>query len=345
MPQEVILQRIDYDQLTKIQKIALLMIVLGVDAASTLLQYFEDTDIELICREITNFEILDDEIQAKVLKEFAEIIGASFEAITGGAAFAGEALRKAKGEFMAANLLGRISPIGTSLEIIKEISEMEPRQIYNLIRHEQNQTIAFVISYLNIDKAQNVIRMIPIESREDILERIGSMDETSLDNIERVVHSLRQHFSVKQKQTLHRSGGVRAVAEMLNAMDKSESKQLLNALDERNAQLASLVRRKMFSFNDLVRLSGMDLQRICREIDMNDLMVAMKNANAALQEAIFSSLSRRAAETLKEEMDMMGPVRLKEVEAAQDRIIQVVRRLEEEGEVTIEKGESGRVMV
>ena len=148
----IVLQPIDYSQLTKIQKLSLFMIVIGPEAAARLLKNFQDNDIELICKEISNYKIIDRDIQSKVVNEFTEIIVESQGAILGGSVFVQKALELAKGDFKAANLLGRISPVGSSLEVIKEISDMEPRQIYNLIRNEQAQTIAFIISYLNLDK-------------------------------------------------------------------------------------------------------------------------------------------------------------------------------------------------
>ena len=342
---ESIFQKIDYGQCSKFQKLALLMIVIGPENAARLLKDFDDSDIELICREIANFRIIDEPTQEKVLEEFTGIIGQGFKALLGGPLFAGDTIRKAKGEFRAANLLGRISPVGSSLDVIKEISDMEARQIYNLIRYEQSQTIAFVVSYLHVDKASQVIAMLGGDQKSEILERIGQMDDTSLENVGKVVKSLRQHFAKSIKQTMHRSGGIRVVADILNIIDKEESRVLLNNLEQRNPDLGNLIRRKMFSFSDLIRLEAMDLQRVTREIEMNDLVMSLKSASAQLQEAIFHCVSKRAAETIREEMDLLGPVRLKDVEEAQDRIIQVVRRLEEEGEITLDQGGGDRVLV
>ncbi len=169
------LQHIDYKQLGKLQKLALFMIVIGPDAAADLLKFFEDTDIEMICREITTFKIVDRSIQSKTVEEFAEIIGESLNAILGGHKFAQKALELAKGDYQAINMLGRIAPLGNSSEVIKEVSEMEPRQIFNLIRNEQAQTIAFVISHLSLEKATNMLTMLSPDLREEVIERIGCM--------------------------------------------------------------------------------------------------------------------------------------------------------------------------
>ncbi len=330
-----------YEQMSKIQKMAAFLIVIGPDAASQLMTTFEDTEIELVAREISNMKILDQEIQEKVIEEFAGIIGESLGSVLGGSEFAHKALEMARGDYKAANILGRIAPVGSSSDLIREISDMEPRQIFNLMRNEQSQTIAFVASHLNLEKASQVIGMLSPEKREEVVERIGAMETTSLEMVAKVVTNLKKHVSIKERYTMHRSGGVRQVADILNVLDKDMSKTLLVKLEERNPALGSAIRKKMFSFDDLVRLTPQDLQRVTREVEMSDLVVAMKSAAPALQEAIFKSVSKRAAETLKEEIEMLGPVRLKDVEAAQDRIIQIVRRLEEEEEISLDTGGGG----
>ena len=335
---DIAIQKIDYDTLTKVQKLALFMVVIGPEVSAELLKTFEDNEIEAICREISNFTIIDDDTQRRVVEEFSDIISQSLGAILGGARFAQRTLELAKGDYKAANLLSRIAPVGNSMEVIQEISDMEPRQIHNLIRGEQAQTIAFITSHLSHEKAASLISMLNPDVAEEVVERIGAMEYTSLEHVGRVVGSLKKHFDTKHKPTMHRSGGVRSVADLLNLMDKEMSKTLLVKLEERNPQLGMQIRRKMFSFEDLIRLASSDLQRVTRELEMSDLVVAMKSANTALQEALLNSVSKRAAESLREEMQMLGPVRLKEVEAAQDRIIQIVRRLEEEGEISLDMG-------
>jgi len=344
MASEIALEKIDYDGLSKIQKLALFMVVIGPEVSAELLKAFDDPEIEIICREISNHHIIDRETQIRVIEEFSDIISQSLGALLGGTNFAQRTLELAKGDYKAANLLGRIAPVGNSMEIIQEISDMEPRQIHNLVRGEQAQTIAFIISHLSQEKAASLISMLNAEMRDEVVERIGGMESTSLEHVGRVVSILKKNFDSKHKPTMHTSGGVRSVADLLNLMDKETSKAVLAKLEERAPQLGMMIRRKMFSFEDLIRLQTADLQRVTRDLEMSDLVVAMKSANSALQEALLSSVSKRAAESLKEEMEMLGPVRLKEVEAAQDRVIQVVRRLEEEGEVTLDFSGENQVL-
>ncbi|MDP0499633.1 MAG: flagellar motor switch protein FliG [Verrucomicrobiota bacterium JB022] len=339
------IQDIKYEGLNRFQKLALFLIVIGPEQAAQILQQFDEFEIEMIVREIANFRIIGEDVQRMAIDEFSEIIGTSFGAILGGTPFAQKALEMAKGDYKASTLMGRIAPLSTSTEVMSELSEMDTRMIYNLIRNEQPQTLAFVMSYLSSKKASEVLMMVPQETREEVIERIGTMDKTTPDNVQKVIENIRRHASQKEPTSgMSQSGGVRAVADLLNLLDKNLSKTLLTKLSERNPNLGQAIQRKMFSFDNLISLSQRDLQRVMREIESNDLVVALKAANKPLQQALLGAVSKRAAETLMEEMDMLGPVRLKEVEAAQDRIIQTVRQLEEEGEITIDGG-GGDVLV
>jgi len=336
--------KIDYEKLNRLQKLALFMIVIGVDQASHIMAKFDEAQIEQICREITTFRLVPKEIQEKVVEEFTGIVGLSVGSALGGSRYAYKTLEMAKGDYKAQTLLGRVSPVGDSSEVINEIVEMDTRQIFNLIKYEQPQTIAFVISNLTPSKAAEVVMMVENDQREEVVERIGIMNTTSTENMNKVVLALRKNIDTKEQPSLHRSGGVRLVADLLNRMEKSVSKTLLTKIEERNPNLGSMIQRKMFSFDDLISLSNRDLQRVMREIESSDLVVALKSANENLQDALLGAVSKRAAETLREEMEMLGPVRLKDVEAAQDRIIQSVRQLEEDGEVTIDQEGSDVIM-
>ena len=335
---------IDYDSLNKHQKLAIFMIVLGVPVAAELLKGFDDNEVEAICQEIANYPLVDMKVKQRVVDEFAGIIGESVVAELGGSAYAMKALEKAKGDYKAANIIGRIAPAASAMEVLNEISEMEPRQIYNLVRKEQPQTVAFILSHLVENKAAAILSMLPPELREVVAERIGIMETTSTDLVSKVVNNLKKHMKGTQRQTTHVAGGIRVVANLVNAMDKEVSKALLVKLEERNPALGQAIRKKLFSFDDLVNLQQADLQRILREVEMADLVVALKSASPALQAALMGGLSKRAADTVKEEIAMLGPVKLKEVEAAQDKIIQVVRRLEDSGDISIDQSGGDRVV-
>jgi flagellar motor switch protein FliG len=334
----------DFSKLTRQQKLALFLIVLGPESAAEVLRHFDDAEIELLCREMAQYGMVSDVTRSRVLEEFTPLVGESITATLGGLDYARRTLEIARGDYKAGTIIGRLGPAGSAVEVIKDISEMEGRQIYNLIKNEQPQTISFVLSYLEGAKAGEIFALLSPDLREEVVERLGTIDSTSLDLVGKIVRNLGKHFDNKVRPTYHRSGGVRVVADLLNGLDKEMSKSLLARLEERNAQLGAAIRKKMFSFEDLSRLVAADLQRVLREVDSANLAVSMKSASEPLKEKIYASISKRAAESLRDEISMLGPVRLKDVEVAQDAIIQVVRRLEEEGSISLDSGNDSAVV-
>lgn len=331
---------LNYSKLTKQQRLAIFLIVIGPEAAADVLRQLDDATIELLCREMSACPVVPAAVQQQAVDEFGGIVAQSMDAALGGLPYAQRTLEIAKGDYKASAIIGRVGPAGSSVEVIKDISEMEGRQIYNLIKSEQPQTIAFLLSYLDTAKTKEVFTLLSPELREEVVERLGTIESTSLDLVAKIVRSLGKHFDTKVRPAFHRSGGVRAVADLLNQLDKETSKTLLGRLEERNAQLGAAIRKKMFSFEDLNRLQAADLQRVMREVDSANLAVSMKSASEAIREKIYGAISKRAAESLRDEIGLLGPVRLKDVETAQDAIIQVVRRLEEEGAITLENESS-----
>ncbi|MBI2516383.1 MAG: flagellar motor switch protein FliG [Opitutae bacterium] len=327
---------IDYTKLNRQQKLAVFLICIGPEAAAEVLKHFDDAEIEMLCREMSTFPMIPESVLKQALDEFTGVVASSVGSALGGLPFAQRTLEIAKGDYKASSIIGRVGPVGTSVEVIKDISEMEGRQIFNLIKHEQPQTISFVLSYLEPAKAGEVFALLSPDLREEVVERLGTIESTSLELVSKIVRSLGKHFDTKVRPAFHRSGGVRAVASLLNTLDKDMSKTLLARIEERNSVLGAAIRKKLFSFEDLNRLASADLQRVLREVDTGNLAISMKSASEALREKIYAGLSKRAAEGLKEEIELLGPVRLKDVEAAQDVIIQAVRRLEEEGQISLD---------
>ena len=334
----------DFSKLNRQQKLAIFLIVLGPESAAEVMRHFDDAEIELLCREMSQYTMISDATRNRALEEFTPLVGESISATLGGLDYARRTLEIARGDYKAGTIIGRLGPAGSAVEVIKDNSEMEGRQIYNLIKNEQPQTISFVLSYLEGAKAAEIFALLSPDLREEVVERLGTIDSTSLDLVGKIVRNLGKHFDNKVRPTYHRSGGVRAVADLLNGIDKEMSKSLLARLEERNAQLGAAIRKKMFSFEDLSRLAAADLQRVLREVDSANLAVSMKSATEPLKEKIYASISKRAAESLRDEIGMLGPVRLKDVEVAQDAIIQVVRRLEEEGSISLDSGSDSAVV-
>ncbi len=336
---------LDYSRLTRQQKLALFLIIIGPESAAEVLRPFDDAEVEHICREMSAITLISAEVQTLAIDEFSPLIARGAGCAMGGLAYAQRTLEMAKGDYKASTIVGRLGSLaGTSVDVIKDVSELDGRQIFNLVKNEQPQTISFLLSYLESPKAAEVFSLLGPELREEVIERLGTIESTSLELVSKIARSLGKHYDMKARPAFHHSGGVRAVADLINELDKDLSKNLLARLEERNATLSAAIRKKLFSFEDLTRLQSMDLQRVLREIDSGHLATAMKSASEPLRDKIYSAMSKRAAEGLKDEIEMLGPVRFKDVEAAQDSIIQVVRRLDEEGQIAIES-EGGESLV
>ena len=328
----------DYTKLTKVQKIAAFLITIGPEAAADVMKGFENVQLEPICREMVAMPLIPGAVQRELMKEFADLVAEGSTATLGGLDFAHAALELAKGDYAASSILNRCEPAGRS-EANEEIRQMEGRQVLNLVKSEQPQTVAFILSCMDTVKAAEIVGMLAPDLREEVVERLGAMEPTSRDSIHRVAKNLNRHFDRRaMQQGLHRSGGVKACADILNALDKELRKTLLIRIEERNAPLGAAIRKKVFSFEDIGRLTAIDLQRVLREVDSACLPVALKSTRPAVIQAVLGAMSKRAAQGLKEEIEMLGPQRAKDVEAAQDRIIDVVRRLEEAEEITLDTG-------
>lgn len=336
---------IDYSSLTKPQKAAAFMVLIGVEAAADLLRHFDDIETEAIIREMANLPIVDQEAQVALMDEFTSLIGTGLSSALGGLTFAKQTLDLARGPQLAANILQRAIPPSTSIEAVRELSLMEPRQIFNLIKSEQPQTIAFILSYLDTVQAAEIVTLLTDEKRDEVVQRLADMEPTSLDLVSKVMSNLNKHIDARQQQqALSRRGGAESAAQLLNRLDGKMGKTILSKIDERNAALATAIRRKMFTFDDFSRVSSPDLQRILREVETRDLAMSLKSAREPLKKAFFAGMSRRAAEGLKEEMEALGPIRMKDVEGAQDRMIAAARSLEEKGEITLMEEESNAVV-
>ena len=245
------------------------------------------------------------------------------------------------GLFKATEILSRVAPMHSSVAAIQEIVDMESRQIYNLIRYEQPQTVALMLSYAGAEKAAEVLAFYQTEQREKILERIATLAPTPVEIVEKVVEVLVAKRGVSHTRALNTTGGIKTAADLLNAMDKDQGKAILGSIEERNPELGQAIRQKMFTFEDLANLDPAMLQRILREVDMRELALALKSASDKLKVKLLACITKRAAESVQEEMSFMGAVRLRDIESAQLRVIEAVRRLETEGGVDLSEVRKG----
>lgn len=332
---------LDLEKMTKVQKLAALMIMMGQDHAAALLKTMDPHDMEQVSMEMTKIGLISTEIQQGILKEFSDVAVSAGTALRGGVDFTKQTLERAVGLFKASDIVGRVSPVRTPVAAMQQITDMDARQIVNMVKSEQAQTIALIASYLSPDKASQVLQLLRSELRDAVVERLATMAPTPIEVVEKVVDVLNQKLGGKQPRALNQTGGIKSAADVLNSMDKNMSKSMLITLEERNPELGQAIRQKMFTFEDLANLDAPSLQKILREVDMRDLAVSLKTANEVVKLALLQSISKRAAETVNEEIAFMGPLKLKEIEGAQQRIIEVVRRLESEGEIEIGGGEAG----
>jgi flagellar motor switch protein FliG len=329
----------DYDKLSKSQKIAAFLIVIGSEAAAEVMRHFDNSQLASICKEMAEMQFIDGDLRQQVLEEFSGVVITGLQAVLGGADYAQATLQKAKGD-EASQILSGVPRPAKGSEGSEDIRKMEPRQVVSLIKNEQPQTIAFVMSYLDTAKAAEVMLLLPVDVREEVMERLGGMAETSSDIVDKIAKRLNKRIDRRiVKQSMHRNGGVKSAAELMKCLDKETRNNLLARIAERNGPLGAAIRKQVFGFEDLVQLTASDLQRVVREVDSADMAIALKTAKPALLEAMLASVSKRAAESLKDDISMLGNQKAKDVEAAQDRIMAAVVKLEEAGEITIESEE------
>lgn len=327
--------RSEIASLTKTQKLAALLVMLGADGAATILKNFEPAEVETITSEMAKLTLISQELQHDLLTEFTEVALQAGTSVQGGVDFTRASLEKALGPARAADILNRVAPTRRAPPATQAICEMEPRQIFALLRREQPQTIALVLSFLPPDKAATVMDLVPTEQREKVVERLATMTPTPIEVVERVVGVLNARLGVRQSRGLNQSGGVKTAADILNSMEKATSNTLLQSMEENNPSLCQSIRQKMFTFEDLIGLEAQALQRILREVDARDLAMALKTASEKLKKTLLACLSKRAAETVQEEIAFMTGVRLKDIESAQLRLIDAARKLEADGDIEL----------
>jgi flagellar motor switch protein FliG len=332
---------LDLAEMTKLQKLAALLIIVGPEAAGQVMKDLGEAELEAVATEMARIPMIPSETQLALLTEFTTVANEASSSVLGGIGYAQAALEKSVGPYRASTILSRVSAGRAPVAAMQTLADMEPRQIYNLIKNEQPQAIALIMSYLGPQKSAQLLNQLPPESRDHVVERLATLAPTPIEVVEKVVEVLNLKAGMQHSRGLNQTGGLKTAADVLNALDKALSKTLLISIEERDADLGAGIRNKMFTFEDLVRLDKAALQKILREIDMRDLAVALKPASEKLKTAMLSCISKRAAETVNEEMGFMGAIKAKEIEAAQQRIIEVVRRLESEGEIEIDGGKAG----
>ena len=331
-------------ELIGVQKAAILLIALGPERSATIFKHLKEEEIEDLTLEIANTRSITPQVKETVIEEFYQVCLAQQYIAEGGIGYAKELLEKALGNERALDVIGKLT---ASLQVkpFEFIRKTEASQLLNFIQDEHPQTIALILSYLNPGQAALIISALPPDRQSDVAKRIALMDRTSPDVIKEVEKVLESKLSSLVNQDYTIIGGVDAVVDILNTVDRSTEKHIMETLEIDEPELADEIRKKMFVFEDILLLDNRAIQRVLRDVDNNDLAVALKGANEEVQNAIFENLSKRLAVMIREDMDFMGPVRMKDVEEAQQKIVNTIRRLEDSSEIVISRGGGDEIVV
>lgn len=332
------------NELTNKQKAAIFLISLGPDISSQIFKYLREDEIEKLTLEIANQRKITQDQKDKVLGEFHQMALAKEYISSGGLDYAREVLEKALGSEKAVSIINRLT---SSLQIrpFDFARKTDPGQLLNFIQNEHPQTIALIMAYLQPEQSAAIISALPSDRQVDVAKRIATMDRTSPDVLKDVERILERKLSSLVTQDFTAAGGVDSIVEVLNRVDRTTERTIIENLEIQSPELAEEIKRKMFVFEDIVLLDDRSLQLVLREIDSKDLALALKASSAEVGEKIYKNMSKRASDMLREEIEYMGPVRIRDVEESQQKIVNVIRRLEESGEIIVSRGKGDEIIV
>lgn len=331
-------------ELTSKQKAAILLISLGPEVASNIYRHLREDEIEQLTLEIATMRKVDSQDRAPVLHEFQELVVADQIIASGGIEYAKEVLEKAMGQERALSIIERLT---SSLQVrpFEFARRANPSQILGFIQNEHPQTIALVLSYLDANQAAAILGELPVNVRADVAKRIAVMEATSPEVISSVERVLETKMASTSSVDVTEVGGLEAVVHILNGVDRATERGILESLETSDPELAEDIKKLMFVFEDIVLLDNRAIQRVIRDVEQSDLMLALRTASEDVQEAVYRNMSKRMAESFKQDMEFAPPVRLRDVEEAQQRIVGQIRRLEEMGEIVIARGGGEDILV
>ena len=334
----------DKEEFNGVQKAAILLIALGPERSADIFKHLKEDEIEELTLEIANTRSVSPQVKDAILEEFYQVCLAQQYIAEGGIGYAKELLDKALGNEKAQEVISKLT---ASLQVrpFEFVRKTDPSQVLNFIQDEHPQTIAMILSYLTPAQAAMIVGALPPETQADVAKRIATMDRTSPDVIKEVERVLERKLSSLINQDYTIVGGVDAIVNILNTVDRSTEKHIMESLEIEEPELADEIRKKMFVFEDILLLDDRAIQRVLRDVDNNDLSIALKGSNEEVQNAIFKNLSKRLAAMIKEDMEFMGPVRMKDVEEAQQKIVGVIRKLEDSAEIVISRGGGDEIVV
>lgn len=323
-------------QLSGIQKAAVLMIILGDQVSADILRELDEEEVQRIGREIAAIPSITSDVSELVLTEFYSMVVAQEYVLKGGMDYASKILVNAFGPDQARRLLDRVSKgLGNAAASFDALQKADPQQLANFIHSEHPQTIALILSHLNPPQAAGLLASLPLELRADVAVRMASLDQISPEIISKIAGIIGQKLKALGETSREAYGGVRAVAEMLNRLDQNQGKQLLDTIEAQDLALGETIRHLMFVFEDLLKIDTASVRELLARVDRKILTVALKGTSDPLREHFLKAMSQRGAEMLKEDMEALGPTRIRDIEAAQQQIIGTVRLLESEGVITL----------
>ena len=327
-----------------LQKAAVLLIALGPERSANVFKHLKEDEIEELTLEIANTRNITPKVKDDVISEFYQVCLAQQYIAEGGINYAKEVLEKSFGADRAMDVIGKLT---ASLQVkpFEFIRKTDASQLLNFIQDEHPQTIALILSYLSASQSALILSALPPDRQADVAKRIAIMDRTSPEVIKEVEKVLESKLSSLVNQDYTIIGGVDAVVEILNTVDRGTEKHIMETLEIEEPELADEIRKKMFVFEDILLLDDRAIQRVLRDVENGDLATALKGSNEEVQNAIFNNLSKRLAAMIKEDMEFMGPVRMKDVEEAQQKIVNVIRKLEDSAEIVISRGGGDEIVV
>jgi len=333
------------ETIANLRKAAIVLLVLGEQASAELLKQLSEEDVQAVAREVAKISAITPEQAESVLEEFHQMVVAGDYVTRGGMDYARKMLLRAFSPDVAKRLFDRLSKaLGAEAASFDAIQKADPQQLAKFIHNEHPQTVALVLSHLNSAQAAALLTSLPAQLRADVSMRMASLDQISPEIVSKIVGVIGQKLRTLGEFSRESYGGVRAVAEMFNRLDSLSSREILDAIEQQDANLVETIRHLMFVFEDLLLIDPMGLKEVIAKVDRKVLTVALKGTSDQLRDHIFSCLSQRGAEMLREDVEALGPVKIKEVESAQQQIIGVVRQLEAEGVVSL-KGAVGEQYV
>ncbi len=327
-----------------VQKAAVLLIALGPEKSASIFKHLKEEEVEELTLEIANTRNITPQMKDEVISEFYQICLAQQYIAEGGINYAKELLEKSFGSDRAMDVIGKLT---ASLQVkpFEFVRKTDATQLLNFIQDEHPQTIALILSYLSAAQSALILSALPPDRQADVAKRIAVMDRTSPDVIKEVEKVLESKVASLVNQDYTVIGGVDAVVEILNTVDRGTEKHIMETLEIEEPELADEIRKKMFVFEDILLLDDRAIQRVLRDVDNGDLAIALKGSNEEVQNAIFNNMSKRLSAMIKEDMEFMGPVRMKDVEEAQQKIVNIIRKLEDSAEIVISRGGGDEIIV